>query len=127
MAKLSKTSRRLIIVLIAVVGITIVGWQFWKAKQSELPKGIASGNGRIEAKLVDATAKEPLRVKEILVDEGDLVKPGQVVVRLDTSTLEAELAAGKAQLAASQEQLAVASASIVRRKSEIRLARIEED
>ena len=34
-----------------------------------------AGNGRIEAKLVDVAAKEPLRVKEILVDEGALVNP----------------------------------------------------
>jgi HlyD family secretion protein len=34
-----------------------------------LPEGIASGNGRIEGKLVDISAREPLRVKEILVDE----------------------------------------------------------
>ena len=48
-----------------------------KTTASALPEGIASGNGRIEAKLVDVAAKEPLRVKEILVDEGALVKPGR--------------------------------------------------
>ena len=64
----------------------------WKSMQSPLPEGIVSGNGRIEGQLVDASAKEPLRVKEMLVNEGDLVRPGQVVVRLDTITLEADLA-----------------------------------
>ena len=68
------------------------GYQYWQQRQSALPKGIASGNGRIEAKLVDVAAKEPLRVKEILVDEGALVKPGEVLVRMDTATLEAQLA-----------------------------------
>ena len=68
-------------------------------QRNALPEGIVSGNGRIEGKLVDVSAKEPLRVKEVLVDEGALVKPGQVLVRLDTVTLEAELAEAKAAVA----------------------------
>ena len=64
-------------------------------------------------------------MKEILVDEGALVKPGQVLVQLDTITLEAQLAEAKASVAAAQEQLAVAKASIVKQKSEIELAEIE--
>jgi HlyD family secretion protein len=127
MAKLSKTSRRLILALIVVAAVGMVGWQFWKAKQDELPKGIASGNGRIEAKLADVSAKEPLRVKEVLVEEGDLVKPGQVLVRLDTVTLDAQLAEANAQVAAAKEKLAVAEAAIKRTQSQIHLAKIEAD
>jgi HlyD family secretion protein len=122
---LSKIPRKWIIVAIVVVLAGILGYKYWKSTQFAVPEGIAWGNGRIEAKLVDASAKEPLRVKEILVDEGDLVKPGQVVVRLDTSTLDAELAKDRAGVAAAQEQLAEARAAIVKRKSEIKLAQIE--
>jgi len=127
MAKLSKTSRRLILALIVVGAVALVGWQFWKAKQGELPKGIASGNGRIEAKLADVSAKEPLRVKEVLVEEGDLVRPGQVLVRLDTVTLDAQLAEANAQVAAAKEKLAVAEAAIKRTQSQIHLAKVEAD
>ncbi len=122
---ISKKSLMWIIPVAAVAVAAFFGYQYWKAKQFALPRGIASGNGRIEAKLVDVAAKEPLRVKEILVDEGDLVKPGQVLVRLDTVTLDAELAESKANVAATQERLAIANAAIVRRKSEIELAKIE--
>ena len=122
---ISKKSLMRIILVIAVAVVAFFGYQYWKMKQSELPKGFASGNGRLEAKLVDVAAKESLRVKEILVDEGDLVKPGQVLVRLDTVTLDAELAAAKANVAAAQERLAIAKAGIVRAKSEIELAKIE--
>ena len=95
--------------------------------QSALPPGIVSGNGRLEAQLVDASAKEPLRVKEVLVKEGDLVKPGQVVGRLDTVTLEADLAKDRASVAAAREEVAAANSAIIRQKSEIRLAQIELD
>jgi HlyD family secretion protein len=114
-----------ILLAIAVVAAAILGYWYWKSQRFALPKGFASGNGRLEAKLVDAAAKESLRVKEILVDEGDLVEPGQVLVRMDTVTLDAELATAKANVAAAQERLAIANAGIVRAKSEIKLAKIE--
>jgi len=120
------TIRNWIIALVAVLLAGFFGWKYWQGqKASELPAGIASGNGRIEARLADVSAKEPLRVKEVRVQEGDLVKPGQVVVLLDTVTLEAQLAEAKARVAAAKEQLAVANASIAKRKAEIGLAQIE--
>lgn len=126
MAKIvSKKHLMWIIPVVVIAGGAFFGYQCWKAKKFALPEGITSGNGRIESKLVDVAAKEPLRVKEILVDEGDRVEPGQVLVRLDTVTLDAELAQAKANVAVTQERLAVANAAIARRKSEIELARIE--
>ncbi len=98
MSKISKKSLNTIIIAIAVVIVGFIGFKIWKSQQSKLPKGIASGNGRLEAKLVDISVKEPLRVKEILVKEGDLVQRGQVLVRTDTSTLEAQLAEAKAKV-----------------------------
>jgi HlyD family secretion protein len=84
-----------------------------------------SGNGRIEAKLSDASAKEPLRVKEVLVDEGDLVKPGQVLVRLDTVTIEAELAKNQAAVAGAREEFAAAKGAIATASADIAAANAE--
>ncbi|WP_163995613.1 HlyD family secretion protein [Pyxidicoccus caerfyrddinensis] len=125
MPKSPKGKIKWVIGLIAVAVAVFIGFRYWKGKQSALPEGIISGNGRIEAKLVDVAAKEPLRVKQILVNEGDLVKPDQVLVQLDTVTLEANLAEANASVAAAQERLAGAEASIVKQKSEIDLANIE--
>ena len=126
MPKLSKQTWIIIIVVAAGVA-GFLGYRWWQAKQSEVPKGIVWGNGRIEAKLADASAKEPLRVKEVLVNEGDLVKPGQVLVKLDTVTLDAQLAESQANVAAAQEKIAQSEASIIKKKSEIELARIEKE
>jgi HlyD family secretion protein len=124
MAK-KKSKLKWIILLIVVAAAAFIGFRYWKAKQAALPEGIASGNGRLEAKLADVAAKEALRVKEVLVDEGDIVKPGQVLVQLDTVTLDAQLSESKASVLAAQEKLAVANATIARQKSEIELAKIE--
>jgi len=115
-----------VLMLAAVVAIAgYFGYQHWRAAQSALPKGIASGNGRIEAKLVDIAPKEALRVKEIRVDEGNLVRPGEVLVLMDTATLQAQLAEAKLNVAATEEKVAISKATIARRKAEIELAKVE--
>ena len=140
MAQKSSKKKWILIAIVLVVG-GVLGYRYWKSKESALPAGIASGNGRIEARLSDATAKEPLRVKEVLVDEGDLVRPGQVLVRLDTVTIEAELARDEAAVAAAREEFAAAKtaiaaafavissdiAGIAQQQSEIRIAQAEAD
>ena len=125
--KLSKRAKKWVIgaSALAVLAVAIIGFRYWKKKQNELPAGIVSGNGRVEAKLVDIAAKEPLRVKEILVDEGAPVKPGQVLVRLDTITLESQLAEAKANIDAAREKVAGAQATIAKQHSEITLAETE--
>jgi len=125
MAKISKSTVRWIIAGVAVVVVGFIGFRYWQASKTALPEGIVSGNGRIEGKLVDLAPKEPLRVKKILADEGDLVKPGQVLVQMDTVTLEANLAEANAAVAAAEERLALANANISKQKSEIALANVE--
>jgi HlyD family secretion protein len=127
MKKLSKRARKWVMAAgaLAVVAVAVIGFRYYKNKQNELPAGIVSGNGRVEAKLVDIAAKEPLRVKQILVDEGAQVKPGQVLVQLDTVTLQSELAEAKASIDAAREKLAGAQAAIAKQHSEITLAETE--
>ena len=62
-------------------------WQRYFVKRDE---GLASGNGRIEAPEIDVAAKIPVRIREILVHEGDFVTAGQVVVLMDTDSLNAK-------------------------------------
>lgn len=122
----AKKNRKWIIIGIVVVALAaIFGWKYYQEKKNALPTGIASGNGRLEAKLVDLAAKEPLRVQEVLVKEGDLVKPGDVVVKLDTVTLDAQHAEALAKVAQAQQELSIVNASIAKRESEVALAKTE--
>jgi len=123
--KPSKRAWKWIFAGLGVAIVAFIGVRYLIKRHNALPEGIASGNGRLEGKLVDVSAKEPLRVKQVLVDEGALVKPGQVVVKLDTVTLESELAEANAAIQAAEEKLAVARATIVKSKSEIDLAGVE--
>jgi HlyD family secretion protein len=117
MAKAKSKKWMWIIIAIVVVLAAIFGYRFWKARQSAVPKGIAWGNGRVEAKLADVSAKEALRVKEVLVQEGDLVEPGQVLVRLDAVTMNAELASAEAKSAAEEKR--PSKANIARKSDQV--------
>ena len=95
------------------------------ADEQKVTAIIAAEVGRIEAKLVDAVAKDALRVKEILVDEGDLVKPGDVLVRLDTATFDSQLAEAKLRVATSQQRVESSNFAVVKQKSLLENAKLE--
>jgi HlyD family secretion protein len=121
----AKFSKKWIVIAIVFVVGGVLAYKYWKSTQSALPAGIVAGNGRIEAKLSDVSAKEPLRIKEVLVDEGDLVKPGQVLARLDTVTLEAEMAKNEASVATAREEFAAAKGAIATAAADIAAAKAD--
>ncbi len=61
--------------------------------------------GQIEGVAVTAGSKIGGRVKEVLVKEGDAVKAGDVLIKLDDAETQAALSAATAQLAALEAQL----------------------
>src|SRR5262245_25444426 len=112
--KSKKTRRWIIAALIVLALVVFFTYRHFKAKATELPEGIASGNGRIESQEVDVASQEALAVKEVLVEEGDLVRPGQVLVKMDTVTLESELEEARESVASARMELAVAKAAIAK-------------
>lgn len=69
-----------------------------------------TASGTIEATQVRVSAQIGGRILELLADEGDTVKAGQVLARLDDALLRAELKKAQAALVAAQAQLAQARA-----------------
>src|SRR5271166_1688398 len=94
------------------------GWYWWQQQLNALPPGIAKTNGRLEAEQVEIATKYPGRIAVVLVKEGDMVQPGDVLARMDTAELEAQLAAAKAQVRRNESEKAMAEALIVQRISE---------
>ena len=83
----------------AALVLAAAAYLIWQSlTNGGLPEGFAGGNGRIEAVEIDIAAKLPGRVQEILVDEGDFVAAGQVLVTMDTAALAAQLRQAEAQL-----------------------------
>jgi HlyD family secretion protein len=116
-----------VLLLAFLAGGGVLAWQAWQARLTALPPGIASGNGRIESVQVDVTTKEPGRVEKILVREGDMVRAGQVVAKMDTVTPEAELARAEAMVAEQEAKAIEVDAAIAKADSQLKLAQVEFD
>jgi HlyD family secretion protein len=94
-------------------------------------------NGRIEAAMVDLSPKVTGRVREVLVKEGDRVKAGDVLVRLDLGETGLTVARDQSAVAAAQarvrdleagtrrSELAAAEADVNDRKAALDLAKKE--
>ncbi len=114
-----------VLVLALLAGGGVIGWQSYQARLNALPPGFAAGNGRVESVQVDVTTKEPGRVETILVHEGDMVKAGQVVAKMDTVTLGAELARAQANVAEEEAKGLEVQADIAQAESQMKLAEVE--
>lgn len=113
----------LLALAIGVVGIGAALFVWQSLQKEDLPKGFASGNGRIEAVEIDIAAKNPGRVEEVLVDEGDFVTSGQILARMDTAALEAQKREAAALLRQAENAIEAARSQVAQRQSEKAAAR----
>jgi len=103
----------------AVAVIAGLGFVAWQGLQPAAPvASFASGNGRIEAIVVDVSTKLPGRIATILVDEGDFLQPGDEVARMDTHAMQAQMAQARAQVRQAENARATAIAVVAQRQSE---------
>jgi HlyD family secretion protein len=115
-AKRKKWSR--LLVILAVIGLAGgAGFYIW---QKLHPKnvGLAMGNGRIEATDIDIAAKLAGRIEKISVAEGDFVRAGQVLVHMQTDTLEAQLNEARAQREMTVHDVNALEAQVTAKESE---------
>ncbi|RFC35609.1 MAG: HlyD family secretion protein [Candidatus Nitrotoga sp. SPKER] len=122
MKGLSKTwLMRIAAVIMAVIVAGFLARQFLgNDKNSD---AIVSGNGRIEATEIDVAARSAGRVKDILVNEGDFVKAGQVLARIDSDSINAQLRQAEAQAQQAHNAIATARSQLAQREAERAAAR----
>lgn len=94
----------LISVLLAVVA-GAAGWRWWVNRQEAAPSELVI-YGNIDLRQVELAFNNSERIAAVLVQEGDRVKRGQVVARLDTSRLEPMVAQVAAQVEAQRQAVA---------------------
>ncbi|CDG81339.1 HlyD family secretion protein [Janthinobacterium agaricidamnosum] len=128
--------------VLAVLALAYYGWH--ALRPAGPGPGFVSGNGRIEATEVDVATKLPGRVDALLVREGDFVKAGQPLAKMQVQSLEAQrdeararhqqardtVVGAEAQVAVRQSDKVAAQAVVAQRESELdaaqrRLARSE--
>src|SRR5690554_2716230 len=105
-----------IILAVLVLSGSYLAWQQLSAGGAGA--GLVSGNGRIEATEFDISTKLPGRIEQILVAEGEFVKAGQVLVRMQSDSLLAQRDEAEAALHQAHTAVAAAQAQLALRGSD---------
>lgn len=130
MAK-KKRRRWIIYLLLALIILAIV---FYYLRENNKPKGEAVTTEKVERRTIKETVSASGRIFpekevkissdvsgeiiELLVEEGDSVKVGQIVARIDQDTYVSNVERGQAGLNAAKSQIAVAEAQIESSKAQ---------
>ena len=93
---------RIIILLIVLGGAMACFWRFSERPQA----GGLALYGNVDQRQVDLAFIDAERVAEVLVEEGGVVEPGQILARLETRRLRDRLAVFEAQVHSAEAALA---------------------
>ncbi|WP_242392259.1 HlyD family secretion protein [Anaeromyxobacter oryzisoli] len=104
--------RRIVIVLVVFVLVLggLIGYRL--RSQARALAAPAGGSGEIEGTIVELSSRVGARIVEQPVREGQAVKAGGLLLRLDCADPAAALAEAEARLAAAQAQAAAAMAQV---------------
>src|SRR2546427_11882870 len=91
--------RAVLIVVLLVVAGAAAGVTWWFTQRHTTAKELAL-YGNLDLRQVELPFNNSERIAAVLVQEGDRVRQGQVLARLDTSRLEPQVAQAEAQAAA---------------------------
>ncbi len=116
----NKKSFMLAVAVAAMVAVVFAVWRPWR--DNGPGDGFVSGNGRIEATEVAVAAKQAGRIRQILVGEGEFVKAGQTVARMEIASLQAQRDEASARLQQARDAVAGAHAQVRLRESDLQSA-----
>lgn len=97
-------NRKSVIIAVVLVIAFAAGYFFYKSRNTEQGKLILYGN--VDIRQISLAFNSNGRIEEMLKEEGDAVKAGDVLARLDTRPLELAIAQKKAVIA--QQEAVVA-------------------
>lgn len=112
----------IIALIAALAGAGGAGAWYLASRSRAVPPGFAYGNGRIEATQVDVATKAAGRVLDVLVEEGDFVRQGEVVAHMDVADTAAALRTAEARASEARQSRDTASHVVEQRKGELDLA-----
>ena len=106
--------KKIIISLLVIASIGMAWYLIKTYKEEAIYRNpaFASGNGRLEATEINIAAKLAGKIEQVLVNEGDYVKAGQTLTKMQTNTLNAELAQANATIKVREAELEQAKAQL---------------
>ena len=108
--------KKIIIPLVLLI-TAAAAWYYFHSQKSVVDTNIFSGT--VEATEVKISAEVPGKILEMTVDQGDKVEKGQMLIIIDTASLNAQLAQAKAARMAASGQVQAINAGIKNAKTNL--------
>ena len=108
--------------MMVITAAVVFGVLYWYIGLSEF---VYTDDAFVDGNRVTISSKYIGRITEQKVDEGDTVKKGQILVRLDDSDLRAQRDQAVAQLEFAQHSLELAKVNVSKTELDLRRARIQ--
>ena len=116
----------IVIALTILGGVAVAGgWWWYRHQMEQLPKGIVMMNGRLELGRMDVASLYPGRIEALPVREGQEIAAGQLVARLSSEEIQAQLQAAQAARERATQTVSRARAETAARKERQGLAELE--
>jgi len=90
-ASLAAPRSRVRVIILVLVVLAVAGWQGYTWLQHRADRTRVTATGTLEVTTVEVAAEIPGRLRDIPAKEGDQVKAGDVLARLDDTTFQAQL------------------------------------
>lgn len=118
--------RAVILGAVVLAGLAGAGYAIWRDReQSAALQGLARANGRVEATQIVIASKLPGELLEVLVREGDDVTAGQVLARVESDEIEAQVRGATSEVERLQRARSQASADRERFAAQVTYERNE--
>ena len=103
---------RIILAILLIVAISVVAYWYFTTRTPSTSSNVLTGSGTVETTEVNISPEVTGRVVEVLTGEGDVVKAGDIVIKLDDTLLTAQLNQAQTNLAAAQAGLEAANTAV---------------
>jgi membrane fusion protein, multidrug efflux system len=112
---LYRNFKAVIPLLLVAVGAAVAAWFYFLNKR----EFISTDDAAVDGNRVSISSKILGRIDGLEVDEGDTVRQGQILVRLDESDLKAQENQANAALALARENIGLAKVSLDRARADL--------
>lgn len=119
------TPKKTLLLITAIAAAAAAWWAWSSHARDDTGAGFVSGNGRLEATEVDVAARLAGRLEEVLVREGEFVKAGQIVARMQLDSLQAQHAEARAGRDQAEHAATAAEAEVLLRESDVAAAQAQ--
>lgn len=100
-----RASMKKIIVILAVIILGVAGWLGWRFYPSNISQDELKLYGNVDIRQVSLAFEQGGRITELFAEEGDSVKSGQLLARVDVTSLKLEADRLRADIAAQEQNL----------------------